>query len=516
MALARPEAPVRSSVPPLTATRLVAVPRALALPATKVPSLTWMLPTKVFAPERVCVPAPVLVTPRLPERTPAKVEVVATPGASVRVAAVTAALPTAPAPARPATATERPLTSIAPAAPTVTALDASPRAVAEPRVTLPSATLTPPVKVFAPERVTSPEVVLFRPAEPVRTAAISPEVATTLAASIEPPVSAPPATVTVLAIAVALRLSVPPVRLTAPEPRAAASPTTIVPAESATPPVRPVLAPESVSTPVADFVRTVEPTRSAEMVPDFAVRLATSNVPPVSSPPSTTMALARVWPPRFSAPPVIETVPPPSAVALPATIWPPEMSAPPEKSFEPESVTTPAAVLVSLPEPVSLVATVPATGTSLSAASSPPVIVPPVRVTMFARPVVVPRSSVPPLTVTAPAPSAETWPAMSVPWLTRTSPWKVLRPSRRSEPAVFLVRPAVPLSVAETMPVLAESRPTSRSPPVSVPPLTVTRLAMVLLPRFSVPPVATLTVLRPRAVALSTMTWPPLMSVTPV
>ena len=516
MALATPVAPVRSSVPPSMATRLAAAPSAVAPTATKVPPLTATLPTKVLAPERVCAPAPFFTTPRLPESTPEKVEVVATPGARVRVAAVREALVTAPAPARESTATDRPLTSIVPLVPTVTALVAAPRAAASPRVTLPALTVTPPVKVLAPESVTSPEVVLARPAVPVRTAETVPEVATTLSASIEPPARVPPATVTALAMAVALRFSVPPLTLTAPVPRAATSPTTIVPLERVTPPVRPVLAAESVRIPASDLARTVEPTSSAEMVPDFAVRLTTSNVPPVSSPPSTTIALVSVWLPRSSVPPVRETVPPPRAVPEPAMILPPEMSAPPEKLFAPESVTTPAAVLVSLPVPVSFVATVPATGTSLLAASSPPVRVPPLSVTMFARPVVVPRSSVPPLTVTAPAPSAETWLAMSVPWLTRTLPWKVFRPSRRSEPAVFLVRPAVPLSVAETMPVLAESRPTSRSPPVSVPPLTVTRLVMVLLPRFSVPPVATLTVLRPRAVAWSTMTWPPLMSVTPV
>ena len=517
IAFARPAAPVRSSVPPLTATRLVAAPKAVALPATKVPSLTWTLPTKVFAPERTCVAKPYLTTPRLPERTPEKVEVVATPVARMRDAFVTAALVTAPAPAREATTAVRPLRSIAPSAPTVTALREVPSAAALPRVTLPASTVTPPVKVLAPERVTSPEVVLFRPALPVRTAAISPEVATTLAASIEPPVSVPPATVTRLEIAVSLRLSVPPLTLTPPEPRAKALPTTIEPAERVTTPEKSALAPESVRTPVTDLVSVDEPTMSAEIAPDFAVRFATSKEPPVSSPPSTTMALVSVWPPRSSVPPVRETVPLPRAVPLPAMILPPEMSAPPEKLlFAPDSVTTPAAVLASLPEPVSFVATVPATGTSCATASSPPVRVPPESVMVFAKPVVTPRSSVPPVTLTAPVLSAETWPTTSVPWLTTTGPAKVLRPSRRREPLVFLVRPLVPLSVAETTPVRASSWPTSRSPPVSVPPLTVTRFAMVWPLRFNAPPPAMVTTLVPSDRASPMTSVPPLMSVTPV
>ena len=512
MALVTPVVPVRSRVPPLMAT--VPAPSAPSAVAASVPALTVTLPVKVLAPARVWVPEPVLITPRLPESTPAKVELVATPE-SVRVAAVAEALVTAPEPARLATATDLPLTSMVPAEPTVTALAAPPRAAASPRVTLPASTVTPPVKVLAPESVTSPEVVLARPAAPVSTAEIVPEVGTTLAASREPPASVPPATVTVFEIAVALRFRMPPLTETAPVPSADESPTTIVPAPRTTPPVKPVFAPESVRTPLADLVSTFEPTSSAEMLPDFAVRFATSKEPPVSSPPSTTMALVSVWPPRSSVPPVRETAPPPRAVPLAATILPPEMSAPPPKVFAPESVTTPAVVLVSLPSPVSLVATVPAPRTSLSTASSPPVTVPLVSVTVFAIPAVTPRSSVPPLTVTAPVLSAETWPTTSVPWVTSTSPWKVLRPSRRSEPLVFLVRPPEPLSVAETRPVPAVSWPTSRSPPESVPPERVTRLAMVLPLSASSPPVATLTVLPPRARASPTTILPPPMSVTP-
>jgi hypothetical protein len=55
-------------------------------------------------------------------------------------------------------------------------------------------------------------------------------------------------------------------------------------------------------------------------------------------------------------------VPEPRPTPEPATILPPEMSAPPVKLLAPESVTATGRGLGELPEPVSLVATVPATG----------------------------------------------------------------------------------------------------------------------------------------------------------
>lgn len=96
-----------------------------------------------------------------------------------------------------------------------------------------------------------------------------------------------------------------------PEPSAEAEPATSEPPVMATEAME--LAPESVSEPAPDLVRPEAAVSAPERVPD-----------PVRSPPESVTSLARVWPPRSSAPPLTMTAPDPKAPEEPARSVPAE------------------------------------------------------------------------------------------------------------------------------------------------------------------------------------------------
>ena len=286
LAMPAPEVPERSSVPPSMVTE--APERAVLEPAARVPPVMLTAPVKTLSPVRVCVAAPVLAMPRLPESRPAKV--VSVPPARVTVAGVRTSLfvSSPPVPARPERVTDWPLRSTTPVAERVRVLLEAPSAEVEPRVTLPPETSAPPVKVLAPERVTSPAMAFTKALEPVRVAAIVPDLAATWLRAMEPPVSVPPSTVTPLTMVLPLRLREPAETMTAPEPNAALAPRVTLPPAIVVEPVKPVLSPVMIRVPVSVLESVPAPVSSEARVPAWAVRVlavARLMVPPVMVPP---------------------------------------------------------------------------------------------------------------------------------------------------------------------------------------------------------------------------------------
>ena len=125
------------------------VPRALALPSSRVPAFSATPPWKPLLPARVRVAAPFLVRPPVPEITPLSVRpldpaTVTLPPSVMALVTVRAAL----------------ASRIVPAA----ALNVPmPRALSRPMISLPAFSFTPPVKVLAPLRVRSAAPFLSRP-----------------------------------------------------------------------------------------------------------------------------------------------------------------------------------------------------------------------------------------------------------------------------------------------------------------------------------------------------------------
>ena len=73
----------------------------------------------------------------------------------------------------------------------------------------------------------------------------------------------------------------------------------------------------------------------------------------------------------------------------------------------------------------------------------------------------------------------------------------------------------VPVRITSSVPLSAVSCESARVPPVSVPPATVTSLAIVRDPRLSVPPVLTVTAPEPKAAAAPAVSVPASMVVPP-
>ena len=94
-----------------------------------------------------------------------------------------------------------------------------------------------PVKMLEPERVSASAPFFTRPPVPVRLMSMVPARAVTLAAGSVPPVRRPPSTKKLLVGDLPVRSSTPPVMVTAPVPRAAASPSRRVPRVTVVPPV---------------------------------------------------------------------------------------------------------------------------------------------------------------------------------------------------------------------------------------------------------------------------------------
>ena len=246
------EKPARSSVPPLTASELAVLPRAVALPTTRVPPLIVFEPLKVLAPDSVRLPVPDFksvtypVPPVLSAKTvdaspdcPSIVYVpVFTTQMNVPLVIVPPAIVIVPVreTCRPPRSRTPPLTATGPAA--------APRAaLVLLAIRLPAFTVRPPVKEFDPESVNVPLPSFVRPTSPAPLLLIAPpkvEMPFTVVVSVAVPV----ALVVVITPTVPEsgptdteyppRFSVPLVTVSGaePPPRADELPTSSVPAES--------------------------------------------------------------------------------------------------------------------------------------------------------------------------------------------------------------------------------------------------------------------------------------------
>ena len=152
--------------------------RAPALPSASTPALIVTPPVNVFAPESVSVPLPALVRPSVPPPvpfwiTPAKAPLRLAALPTVRTALVAETFSTTGVPGV-ALEFRLPMTTLLPprrrvpvlAAEKVTAFSdpaAALSAPAPPTASAPASMVTPPVKVFVPERVRVPADFLVRP-----------------------------------------------------------------------------------------------------------------------------------------------------------------------------------------------------------------------------------------------------------------------------------------------------------------------------------------------------------------
>ena len=277
---------------------------------------------------------------------------------------------------------------------------------------VPPETVVEPVKVFAPVRLSVPAPVLANVPAPPRmpaTVCVEPLFATNEVARSSPvvPVIAPAENVTVPdALLKAPRFSVPPLIVRSPG-SALATPSWSVPPVREVPPVK-VFAAESVTSPAVDFER-VPPASVAVTVPLLSVTFETSTVPPVSVPPASVRALAKVCEFRSKVPLLLIVIPPePKASAfVPLSVPAETVTAPENPVLVPETVSVPPGpFMVSEPAPAKGAASetaVPAVTFSAVAVSTPPeeMIVPPAKVTVPAVWSNVPRSSEPPLTLKA-------------------------------------------------------------------------------------------------------------------
>ena len=368
-----------------------------------------------------------------------------------------------------------------------------------------------------PERVSVPVVVLEREPTPDRTEEIAPAWAlSAVAMSTVPPRSEPLTRVTLLVTVVVVRSTVPPLIVTAPVPSAALSVTARAPPVTVVPPVK-VLAAVSVWIAAPDLTRATEPPSAPpKVVSAEPPRVTVEPAAPVRAPVPARPLAVTDWPLTSTVAPVATVrrlAASPRAPALPRVTVPPLTATSPVKVLAPERVTVPARARPEVP--VSAAETVPEVRTSLETSKEPPVSVPPEIVTRFTmlRP---PRFREPPVTVTAPAPSAASLPRVTVPSEIEAPPVKVLAPLRVRVPVPDLTKEPSPSIREERVPavavrILVVAR--LMVPPAIVPPFRKTVLPTLEVPRLTTPP---LTVREPvpKAVSVPALTLPP-STVTP-
>ena len=327
-----------------------------------------------------------------------------------------------------------------------------------------------------------------------------------VAMSTVPLISEPLTSVTALVTVVVVRSTTPPLMVTAPVPSAASLATARVPPVTVVPPEK-VLAVSRVWMPAPDLLRAMPP----EMEP---LKVASAEPPRVTEPAVPVTAPEPVRPATVTDLPLRSIVPVPAtstvlaelprAAALPRVTVPPAMLTPPEKELAALRATLPAVVRPA--EPVRIAATVPELAVSWATSREPPVSVPPLSVTKLTM-LLPPRFREPPVTVTAPVPSAALSPRVTVPPAMEAPPLKVLAPERTRTPLPVLVREPSPASSEEIVPdcaarVVAVAR--LMVPPVIVPPLRKTILPTLEVPRATVP---ALTVRAPVPSAASLLTF---------
>ena len=369
-----------------------------------------------------------------------------------------------------------------------------------------------------PERVSVPVVVLEREPTPVRTEERVPAWAlSAVAMSTVPLISEPLTRVTLLVTVVVVRSTVPPLIVTAPVPSAALSVTARVPPVTVVPPVK-VLAAVSVWIAAPDLTRATEPPSAPpKVVSAEPPRVTVEPAAPVRAPVPARPLAVTDWPLTSTVAPVATVrrlAASPRAPALPRVTVPPVTATSPVKVLAPERVTVPARARPEVP--VSAAETVPEVRTSLETSKEPPVSVPPEIVTRFTmlRP---PRFREPPVTETAPVPSAASSPRVTVPAEMAVVPVKAtLAPLRVRVPVPDLTKEPSPSIREERVPavavrILVVAR--LMVPPAIVPPFRKTVLPTLEVPRLTTPP---LTVREPvpKAVSVPALTLPP-STVTP-
>ena len=383
---------------------------------------------------------------------------------------------TAPAPARLAISSDAAsLSTVAEASVTAAAL-----AIAEPpaSVTEPATTLSVPVKVFAPESVSSPPPALVKPSEPlttpprtallsrfsvpVPTTAISPFKVNEPEFSASPSVTSPDSATrleSTRAVAESLERR-PELSVSSPDPSAELFAILTVPPLRANPPLK-VLVPPRASVEVPPLTRAPEPLITPANTVD-AVPLIVSVLPCKFTKPEPARLPMTSDAANRRAPPAPSVRLDAFAKALP----PPKVSVPwfttvtPAKVLLPLSVSSPAPSFTNEPGPLKL----PLTSTALLmfntefAASEPvpaklsePFLTESPRVTVppSTRPFNIAREAVeslmrrPPRSVKLPVPSAIPAPTSMVPTLRRTPPLKLLEPVNvNTPPADFASDPA--------------------------------------------------------------------------
>ena len=255
-----------------------------------------------------------------------------------------------------------------------------------------------------------------------------------------------------------------------------------------------------------------------------------------------------ILPPRVSglapvvmaAPVVLSIVPPLSvqeAVAAPRAAALLRLSVPavrtldvPVNVFTPESVRRFVVLTVSEPVPERIPEMVPKLPAPICVtgrlAAPLAASVPPARLKVFGA-VLAPRSSEPSLMVTAPVPRAWLVPAVTAPPLMVVPPEKSVKPFRARAPTLFLVRLAVPVSLAERVTLerrlsttmLPDTEPDPEVLSFKVPPVKVRVLATALPAISSVPAAEELPLIVapavPRPALLARRTRPEAMATPP-
>ena len=355
-------------------------------------------------------------------------------------------------------------------------------------------------------------VVLEREPTPDRTEEMVPAWAlSAVAMSTVPPRSEPLTRVTLLVTVVVFRSTVPPSMVTAPVPSAALSVTARVPPVTVVPPVK-VLAAVSVWIAAPDLTRATEPPIAPpKVVSAEPPRVTVEPAAPVRAPVPASEPAVTDWPLTSTVAPVATVrrlVASPRAPALPRVTVPPVTATSPVKVLAPERVTGPARDR-PVP-PVSAAETVPEVRTSLETSKEPPVRAPPSIVTVLTmlRP---PRFREPPVTETAPLPSAALSPRVTVPAEMAVVPVKAtLAPLSVRVPVPVLTREPSPSIREESVPAVAvRTLVVARLmvPPAIVPPFRKTVLPTLEVPRLTTPPLTVRSPV-PSAASLPTLRVP--------